>query len=262
MSKLHLSLPRAALIACLLALTGLLLMRGQVAAGSTEQPALQATTTSSSDGQLQLPTATATPIGGATATPTRTPTFPIVLVEAVERAKLRTGPGLGFDTVGELLAGDSALQVLGRSVNYPWYMVAWPTGPEGVAWVHQDIVSVIGDILSVPIVQDPIPATVDPTQAALLASATVLLQTPGAAETATAEALIAPTGIFTSTPIAGDIGGVASAQFTPPPLDGQLFSMPDSQDPTSGAAIPPALVIITLGGLGIVALAISVLRRT
>jgi hypothetical protein len=221
--------------------------------------------TSTPGGQLTLPSATPSPIGGATATPSHTPTAPVVLIEAVGEANLRSGPGLDFDVIGTISAGDP-VRVVGRSPNFPWYVVEWPGGPGDVAWVFDELVIVHGDITTQPIYPDPVAPTVDPTQAAIQATATVLLQTPGAAETATATALFEPTGVFTSTPGAEGIPGAESdsppPQFTAPAPDGSANGVSPVRDPTaSGATIPPAMVIITLGGLGILALIVSVLRR-
>jgi hypothetical protein len=235
--------------------------RGQVAASGVRLPLLQITNTPF--GQLALPTATATPPGGATATPSRTPTFPVVLIEAVFEANLRDGPGLDFNLVGTLTAGNP-VPVIGRSPNFPWYVVAWEGTPDGVAWVYEELVTINGDITTIPIYPDPAAPTLDPTQAAIQATATVLLQTPGAAETATATALFQPTGIFTSTPDpAGALPGGTPLppQFTPAPPVGQLTRLPLIQPQLNGAGIPPAMVIITLGSLGVLALVVSVLRR-
>jgi hypothetical protein len=227
---------------------------------ATAEPLQQITNTPF--GQLALPTATATQPGGATATPSRTPTAPVVLVEAVGEANLRDGPGLDFDIVGTLTAGNP-VPVVGRSINFPWYVVEWESGPDGVAWVFEELVIVRGDITTVPVYSEPSAPTLDPTQAAIQATATILLQTPGAAETATASALIQPTGVFTSTPDAAAAGPASPGppQFTPAPPVGQATGLPSNQDASAGAGIPPAMVIITLGGLGILALIVSVLRR-
>lgn len=243
----------------LLALVGSLALWGRAVAGDDGRPAQQATGTP--NGQLVLPTVTATVVGGV---PGSTPTAPVVSVEAVGEANLRSGPGLDFDIVGTITAGDP-VRVVGRSPNFPWYVVDWPDGPNGVAWVFEELVVVHGDITTQPIYPDPAAPTVDPTQAAIQATATVLLQTPGAAETATATALFQPTGIFTSTPggelTPGAGGDQPAAQFTAPAPAGA--NQPRAfRDPTAtGAAIPPAMVIITLGGLGVLALILSFVRR-
>lgn len=252
---------RVVAIGLLLALAGTLSLWNRAAADDGALNLQQATATPS--GQLVLPTATATLAGGASV-PGRTPTAPVVSVEAVGEANLRSGPGLDFDVVGTIQAGDP-VRVVGRSPNFPWYVVEWPEGPNGVAWVFEELVVVHGDITTQPLYPDPAAPTVDPTQAAIQATATVLLQTPGAAETATATALFEPTGIFTSTPggelTPGAEGDQAPSQFTAQAPAGANEARPLRNPTTTGAAIPPAMVIITLGGLGVLALVVSVLRR-
>lgn len=246
----------------MLAVGGLLGLRRHAVASEAQTPALQLTNTLAPPGQLALPTATPTVAGGAAAAPSRTPTFPVVLLEAVQEANVRNGPGLDFDIVGTLTAGNP-VQVIGRSINFPWYVIEWPGAENDVAWVFEDLVTVQGDITTIPIYPDPSAPTIDPTLAAVQATATVLLQTPGAAETATATALFAPTGVFTSTPDAGAVpaeGAGPLPEFTAQPAGPANGLLPGQQIP-AGGGIPPAMVILTLGGLGVLALIVSVLRR-
>ena len=262
MSPLRSPWLRAIIVGLLLAVGGLVSLRGQAVASDAQQPLLQVTATILPPGQLELPTATPSPIGGATASPSRTPTFPVVLLEAVGEANVRNGPGLDFDVVGTLTAGNP-VQIVGRSINFPWYVVEWEGAENNVAWVFEELVIVQGDITTIPIYPDPSAPTVDPTQAAVQATATVLLQTPGAAETATATALFAPTGVFTSTP-EGEVlpeGQVPASDFTAAPQTGPANDVLPPQDLSTSGGIPPAMVILTLGGLGILALVVSILRR-
>jgi hypothetical protein len=210
---------------------------------------------------LQLPTATSTLIGGPTATPSRTPTTTPVLAEAIGEANLRSGPGLDFDLVGTLTVGNP-VPVIGRSVNYPWLLVAWEDAPDGQAWVFEQLVRITGDITTVPIVDEPELPTIDPTQAIIQATATILLQTPGAAETATATAYFAPTGVYTQTPggLEAAPGGPA-ATFTPPEpyYDPEVPSSDVASTQQRGPA--PAVLIISLGMMGMLTLGLGLLRR-
>ncbi len=239
-------------VACLI--IGVLLL-----GGSAGVAAAQFATPTATASILQLPTATPTQVGGPTATPSRTPTVSPVMAQAVGTpTNLRAGPGLNFDIVGSLSAGDT-VPIVGRSVMLPWYVVAWADGPNGQAWVFAQLVQVIGDITTVPIVEPPAVPTTDPTQAALNATATVVLQTPGAVETATAQAFFLPTGVYTVTP-GGGLNGTPLATFTPP----QPFDQPDSlPTPTpSGSGGPaPAVIIIALGAMGLLMLGVGLLRR-
>jgi uncharacterized protein YraI len=214
-------------------------------------------------GTVSLPTATQTLPGGPTLTPTRTPTLTPVLAEAIGDINLRSGPGLDFDIVGELTAG-TRVPVVGRSINYPWLLVAWEQAPGGQAWVFEQLVIIHGDLTTVPIVQEPELPTVDPTQQAIQETATVLQQTPGAAETATADAFFIPTGVYTATP--GGAGGAipgALPTFTPVLSSGDQASIiqPPLVEPTRRRGPAPAVVIISLGLMGILTLGVGLLRR-
>jgi hypothetical protein len=141
-------------------------------------------------------------------------------------------------------------------------MVAWADGPDGAAWVFDQLVTIIGDITTVPIVEEPAAPTSDPTQAAIQATATVLLQTPGAAETGTAAALFAPTGVFTLTPgAAGGAGPMGLATYTPPPPYVQPTILPAVGAARPGGVLPPAVPIISLGAMGVLTLVVAILRR-
>lgn len=251
--RFHLNHSRAILMATIVVIIALL-VSGQTAAG---QDVLTPTFTPFR--QLDLPTTTPTPIGGPTAMPTRTASLVPVLAEAIGEANLRTGPGLNFDTVGVLLAGNP-IPVIGRSVRFPWYVVEWDDAPSGEAWVFDQLVFINGDITTVPVVEEPAAPTIDPTIAAIQATATILLQTPGAAETATATALMAPTGIYTMTP-GGPEGVARLATFTEPPPYAQPTILPPARTPNEPSALPPAVFIISLSVLGILSLILTLLRR-
>jgi hypothetical protein len=123
-------------------------------------------------------------------------------------------------------------------------------------------VTIIGDPSTIPIVEPPPPPTIDPSQAAVGETATVVFATPGAAETATAGFLSQPTGAFTVTPDGGAAVAALAPTFTPP------ADIPNSRaiatgTPTSQnkSGIPPAVVIIALGAMGILFLGLGLLRR-
>lgn len=210
---------------------------------------------------LQLPTATPTILGGPTSTPSRTPSIAPVIAQALGHVNLRSGPGTNTDPVGSLEAGDT-VPVIGRSNQYPWYMVAWKDGPNGQAWVYKDLVTIVGDITTVPIIEPPPPPTIEPTQAALLQTATITFQTPGAAETATAVSVLQPTGITTVTTDPSSLASAFIPTFTQPaeiPKGGAIATGTTTTPNKSG--IPPAVVIIGLGATGLLFLGLGLLRR-
>lgn len=251
---------RIGLLVAALVITLATLGLGTGIAGAS--PSAQVATATPTSGQIILPTATPTLIGGPTATPSRTPTLVPVLAEAIGEANLRSGPGLDFELVGTLSAGNP-VPVVGRSVRFPWLLVLWQDAPGGQAWVFEQLVRVTGDITTVPIVTEPAPPTIDPTIAAIQATATVVLQTPGAIETATAMALIMPTGVYMQTP-SGQEGIVVGMlpTFTPPPPYLQPEELPQPQAVAAQrGGVPPAILIIGLGAMGLLMLGVGALRR-
>ncbi len=217
------------------------------------------TLTPTPSGQINLPTATPTLVGGPSATPSRTPTLTPVLAQMIgDPTNLRSGPGLDFDIVATLDVG-TQLPLIGRWLGYDWYLVRWEDAPERQAWVYAPLVLVIGDITTVPAVEPPQLPTIDPTQAAIQATATVLLQTPGAAETATATAMLVPTGIYTVTPGGPPVVGGLLPTFTEPAPIVQPSGLPTPDVPRGG--IPPAVIIISLGAMGFLMLGVGLLRR-
>lgn len=245
----------ALLIFCtMLSTVGMAGATGEFQAGQTPSP--------TAGGQLQLPTATPTLLGGPTATASRTPTLVPVLAEIIgDPTNLRTGPGIDFEVIAELTPG-ATLPIIGRWLGYDWLLVAWEDAPEGKAWVYQPLVIVRGDITTVPAVEPPAPPTVDPTRAAIEATATILLQTPGAAETATATAFFAPTGVYTQTPPPGGAVAGLLPTFTPAPpyVQPEALPVPEGSQPVQ-RGIPPAVMIIALGAMGALMLVLGVLRR-
>ncbi len=233
------------------------------AAFASDTGTMQQAATPTGGGQLQLPTATATVVGGPTATPTRTPTFAPVYAEVIgDPTNLRSLPTIGDEYVIESLSPGITLPIIGRWLGYDWLLVAWEDGVDGQAWVYEPLVVIRGDITTVPAVEPPPPPTVNPTQAAAEATATILLQTPGAIEAATGTAAFAPTGIFTQTPGPdGQSAGVLPT-FTPAQAYVQPEVLPNPGE--SGAKkslVPPAVLIVSLASMGILALALGLLRR-
>lgn len=253
-------------MATALIVAGLLLAITAGAATAAGQPiaAQQGTLTPSpTTEQLQLPTATATQVGGPTATTTPTATLVPVLAETIgdPTTNLRTGPGLDFEVLAELPPA-TMLPITGRWLGYQWYQVAWEDGPDGLAWVYEPLVVVRGDITTVPAVEPPTAPTADPNLAGAEATAAVLVLTPGAAETATATAFFLPTGVYTQTPSSGDTGAGPLPTFTPPEpyVQPQEIAAPASTEEAQ-TAFPPAAVIFTLLGMGVLMLLLGVLRR-
>jgi hypothetical protein len=232
------------------------------AAASVRVPVNQETTLTPV-GQLTLPTATPTIIGGATTSPTRTPTFAPVLAEVIgDPTNLRSLPTIGDEYIIDSVSPGITLPVLGRWLGYDWLLVAWEDGPDGKAWVYEPLVIVRGDITTVPAVEPPPPPTADPTRVALEETAMILLQTPGAAEAATATAVLSIAGTATQSALDGGLAAGPMPTFTPAPPYVQLEVLPSLETvDTERGPIPPAVLIISLMAMGLLLLVVGVIRR-
>lgn len=212
---------------------------------------------------LQLPTATQTQAGSSTTTPTRTPTAAPVFAQTTgdPTTNLRSLPSIGDEFVIAAVPPGTSLPIIGRWLGYDWYLVAWEDSDTGEAWVYKPLVFVQGDITTVPAVEPPPPPTQNPTEVAALATATILVQTPGAVEAATQTAVFAPTIVPTHMVSEdGNLGLLPT--FTPAPPFFQLEEIPapDTSNLESGG-IPPAVLIISFAVMGVLALVLSVIRR-
>lgn len=89
---------------------------------------------------------------------------PSASAEAVGQANLRANTDVNAIKVGEIQSG-TTYPVLGRSELYPWYLLGDPTTLRPVGWVFADLVTVRGDINSVPfsnVIVDPNAVTANP----------------------------------------------------------------------------------------------------
>jgi hypothetical protein len=182
------------------------------------------------------------------------------MAQVIEKANLRTVPSIDGDVVAEL-EGGTTLPVVGRWVGYDWLLVIWADAPGGQAWVHTSVVTIIGDITTVPAVTPPPQSTIDPTQAIVDATSTAVLQTPGGADTATAAAFAPSSGVYTVTPGSLAASGVLPTFTAPPP-----YVQPETLAPPEGSAQSrrgpaPAILIIALGAMGLLTLVVGLLRR-
>lgn len=116
---------------------------------------------------------------------TQTPDLPEVYLQAnapLDQIDVRDFPETG-NYLGALEAGRQ-YRILGQ--YYSWLLFEYPSGPNGKAWIYRPIVAISGDQESIPIV-DPLVANLSVDQLAGTATVSLLQQTPGYAETATAQ---------------------------------------------------------------------------
>ncbi len=82
------------------------------------------------------PAATPTNPPTVTPAPTNTPTPLVPLVTVDVTLNVRSGPGVNFERVGKLQAGDQAT-IVGRSET-GWWQISFAGAPEGTAWISGD----------------------------------------------------------------------------------------------------------------------------
>jgi heat shock protein HslJ len=86
------------------------------------------------------------------------PGVPTGRVTAPNGVNVRTGPGTNFPSLGVAPFGTEG-EIIGRSADGQWWVVAAPQAPGGMAWVSADFVAVT-DADDVPIIASPPPPIV------------------------------------------------------------------------------------------------------
>jgi uncharacterized protein YgiM (DUF1202 family) len=240
------------LLKVLVSLAALAAVHMAVAQPSTATPA-----------PLQLPTDAPQieEIAGATATWTPTPEGQ-VMVEAIDFVNVRTDPDTNSAALGQIRAGDL---YPATARNFEWIQIQFDAARRG--WVYSDLVNVTGSLESLPdLVEAPVTSEVTEELSGENALAVITL-TPGGLLTATAGArLNAGTGGLPAST------GEVLPTFTYPPgvAVGAPVVTDTNSEPTADNApvvanpsgdMPPIVPILALGGLGILGLALSSLRR-
>lgn len=166
----------------------------------------------------------------ATAIPTVTGTPEGPMVIALEQVNVRDGPGILYNLVSVLVAGQR-VPALGRSPGGDWIQISYPGG---VGWVYSFNVTLEAGAFPIRVVEPPpsptprVTSTIDPTLAAQFPS----LGQPAA------------TRLPTYTPAAP----VVQATF------------PSNADADGGRGFPPVLAIFALLIVGSFGTVISILR--
>lgn len=210
------------------------------------------------------------PIVDGAATPTRTPTPEgIALLEAKEFANVRGEPSTESAQLGTIRVGET-YNVIGRYVS--WIQFEYPSSPTGRGWVYGELVNLSGNTANIPEI-DPYGADSALDSAASNATATqnLLTQTPGGVLTATAISrqlqspdAATPTNAgprepeptFTYPPGMAAIAPTGSA-----PISTDSAGEPAVIPASNSGGLPPIAPILILGGVGVLGLAISALRR-
>ncbi len=263
-------------------LISFILLRGSVGAASAQQTIPTATPV-----QASLPTPLPlipANIPGATNVPvTRTPTPEgSASLEAITEANVRSQPDPESDRLGTIRAGDSYI-VIGR--YYRWYQFQYNQSPSGSGWVFDELVTITGNTDRIPDLSLGTP-TPDINAAQANSTLVVLTQTPGGLLTATAGVGALPlpieSGANNTTSNTGinilTIGSQTPLPtFTIPPNLGAASPPVGSNNGTPSESatanttqisdfvipsrIPPIFPILILGGVGILGLIISRMRK-
>jgi hypothetical protein len=210
----------------------------------------------------------------ATATWTPQPT-PSVRLEPLRTANVRILPstdasGAFGEIIGQIRAGE-VYNVTGRFVN--WYQFQYPDSPNGRGWVYGELVTIYGDVNAIPVIDLSAQATIDPLILGATQTLAAVTLTPGGLLTATANArVIAAPPSAGGAALSGDGGepgmilptytypaGIVFMPTQPAPNGMSELSAPISRSRTGG--IPPIVPIMVLGGIGVLGLAISSIRR-
>jgi hypothetical protein len=272
------------LLLATLLLAGGLLTAGMNQAGADE-PAITTHTAvaqqpTSTVQSVILPSSTPTDLP-PTGTPTRTATPPgrVQVVANTEGTNVRSGPDINNDRIGQIQPG-TTYYVIGK--RFQWYQIEYPDVASRVGWVHESVVTVIGDPALIVDLDPALLPTADLTEAAEQETQIAATQTPGGFITLTAQANFTPQGFLTAEPtetIPGDRpprdpNAPAPPTFTFPPLitaTSAINTQPlrgtetaetgefESILPSSGFA--PIVPILGLTALGLMGLTISLLRR-
>jgi hypothetical protein len=153
----------------------------------------------------------------------------ILTVIGPDGAKVRTGPNtVGYPEIGRLQPGDQVV-ALGKSPLGEWILISFPSGPGGVGWVYSYLVSQPTGTLRIvepPPTATPLTtATIDPTLAAQFVTQPTATRLP---------------------------------TFTPPPP----LTIPTYGNATGdNSGMPVALVILSLGAIGLLGVLVSLFGR-
>lgn len=233
---------------------------------------------------VQINSPTPLPLMVETATPTFTPDAVELQTSAVLQAKQTAGEvnvrfeaNIDSERVGTIEFGDQYV-VTGKYLR--WYQIAFEDSLDGTGWVFDELVDVTGDTSTIPdFGLTPLP-TADDTLVAATQTAAVLLLTPGAVLSATANLreISEPVAAINSdgTTVV-DQQGTALPENTPlptftfpPEIASQATPDPGQALPEATTApsialtpedVPPILPIAILGGFGLLGLAVASLRR-
>lgn len=228
----------------------------------------------------QPPTATPAPLNLSTGAPqgqevpNATPTWTAtpegqIMVEARDFANVRAEPDPNAAQLGQIRNGD-LYPATGR--YFEWIQIQFDDNRR--AWVYGQIVDVTGDVNSLPEIGVAAEPTVPVEGAGETQTMAAITQTPGGVLTATAVARqnLLPGDLPANAGSVESLGSVLPTFTYPPNLvavaptpGGNTGIVPTESAPplidTESGDLPPIVPILVLGGVGLLGLAVSSLRR-
>lgn len=141
------------------------------------------------------------PPAEGTALPLNPPGPDAMTGTALQLLNVRTGPGLGYLSMGTIPSG-TVLSMTGRLEDNAWFQIEYPSGPDGRAWVSGALVELdvgakqlpLYNLLATPVTEAP-PQAEEPTLASDAETPQTVVETDAPAATPTPNL---PTGIVTT----------------------------------------------------------------
>ncbi|MEP7288825.1 MAG: SH3 domain-containing protein [Chloroflexota bacterium] len=216
---------------------------------------------------LSLPTLTPSEVKVDTPTPTieaATNAPSAARIEAQSKdvgANVRAAPNTDSEILGTIFPG-KFYSVTGRYGK--WVQIVFDKLASGRGWVFSDIVNITGLTFNqIPEIDPNAVPTANLDAANSQKTEIAITQTPGAPETATAlrasvTGVVSTPGSGDSTQEAAPVEPLVTFTFPPPVVEATLGSHTAA---INQGGIPPIMPILVLGGLGILGLFVSALRR-
>jgi uncharacterized protein YraI len=137
-----------------------------------------------------------------------------VFAEAIQSANLRSGIGTETDLVGEIVVG-TRYPVIAQSEFFPWLLLGDVNTGEPIGWVFKDLVTVYGDLSTVPFSEQVINA--QPSALALTPTPTL---SQASAQASSSNAAASPQASPTPQPsftVSGTTSGEVNIRYRPDP---------------------------------------------
>lgn len=119
------------------------------ATGLTIGNSTEANPTTTTDNTV--PTA-ASSAGDVVVTLPPAPTANVVTAQLTGRANIRYAPGVEYPPIIMFDEG-TVLTILARHASFPWYQVVVDGSPTGTGWVNEGVISIQGDIYTLPVIE-------------------------------------------------------------------------------------------------------------